>query len=292
MRAWLETWRPKAAARAKGAGAVMDLEPVQRLTRDIKKASGAMTVNQARYFVDAYYALQEYRKAADNQVRALVAAGEPNEVMVWLATQAAVLEQQIRRVLDTWSDSQKAGQWAKSITGIGPVIAAGLLAHIDIRKTPTAGHIWSFAGLNPEMKWQKGAKRPWNANLKTLCWKIGESFVKVSGLESDIYGKVWLERKERETRMNDAGAYAEIAAARVATVGKTTDAYKAYAAGKLPPGHIHARAKRYAVKLFLSHYHHVAYMIAFGGKPPKPYILTQEGGHAHMIEPPNWQPSP
>lgn len=269
----------------------MNLEPVQRLSKDIRKASGAMmTVNQARYLVDGYYILQEYRKAADNQVRALETAGEPNEVMVWLALQASTLEQQIRRSLDTWSDSQKAGQWAKSVTGIGPVIAAGLLAHIDIRKCPTVGHIWSFAGLNPEAKWNKGERRPWNANLKTLCWKIGESFVKVSGLESDVYGKIWLERKERETRMNEAGAFAAIATERVSTVGKSTDAYKAYAAGKLPPAHIHARAKRYAVKLFLSHYHHVAYMIAFGEKPPKPYILTQEGGHAHMIDPPNWQP--
>ena len=56
----------------------------------------------------------------------------------------------------------------------------------------------------------------------------------------------------------------------------------------LPPAHIHARAKRYAVKLFLSHWHHVAYMIEYDGQePPKPYILNQDG-HTHFLAPPNW----
>jgi hypothetical protein len=45
-----------------------------------------------------------------------------------------------------------------SIKGIGPVIAAGLLANIDITKAPTAGHIWRFAGLDPSSKWVGTAK--------------------------------------------------------------------------------------------------------------------------------------
>jgi len=56
----------------------------------------------------------------------------------------------------------------------------------------------------------------------------------------------------------------------------------------LPPAHIHARARRYAVKLFLSHYHHVAYEVATGQKPPKPYVLDRIPGHTHYVAPPNW----
>jgi len=58
-------------------------------------------------------------------------------------------------------------------------------------------------------------------------------------------------------------------------------------AGKLPPAHIHARAKRWAVKIFLAHWHHVAYMIEYKKAPPKPYSL-EHLGHVHMIEVPNW----
>lgn len=170
------------------------------------------------------------------------------------------------------------------------MIAAGLLAHIDITKAPTVGHIWRFAGLDPTVTWAKGQKRPWNASLKVLAWKIGESFVKVSGHDSDFYGHLYLERKAREQAKNEAGAYAEQAAAMLTKkrFRDETGAKKAYESGKLPPGHIHARAKRWAVKLFLSHWHHVAYESHYGTLPPKPYILTIEGGHAHRIDVPNW----
>jgi len=57
--------------------------------------------------------------------------------------------------------------------------------------------------------------------------------------------------------------------------------------GKLPPAHIHARVKRWAVKLFLAHYHHVAWTLAIGAPPPKPYVIAVLG-HADFIAPPNF----
>ncbi len=266
------------------------LEPVKRLSRDIVKASGVASVDEARYLVDTYYQLQDYRKASNNQARSLIGEGEPHEVITWAAEQMDVLENQIKRALAAWADSQPVAVWAQTIVGIGPVISAGLSAHIDISRAPTAGHIWRFAGLDPTSKWLPKTKRPWNAALKVLCWKIGESFVKVSGNPNDIYGKVYAERKALEISRNDNGDFAEQAAAILASknIGKDTDAYKAYVTGKLPPAHIHARAKRYAVKLFLSHYHHVAYKIANGEPPPFPYVLTLRmcvNGHVAQAQP-------
>ena len=52
-------------------------------------------------------------------------------------------------------------------------------------------------------------------------------------------------------------------------------------------GHIHSRAKRYAVKLFLAHYQHVAYWHEFGAEPPKPYAI-EHMGHADVIKPPDF----
>jgi hypothetical protein len=176
-----------------------------------------------------------------------------------------------------------------SIVGIGPVISAGLAAHIDVTRSNTVGHIWRFAGLDPTVEWKKGEKRPWNASLKCLCWTIGESFVKVSGRPDDFYGQLYLQRKQIEQQRNEAGGLADQAARKLERfkIGKDTDAYKAYAAGKLPPAHIHARAKRWAVKLFLAHYHHVAWTMATGTPPPKPYVISILG-HADMIMPPNF----
>lgn len=264
-------------------------DPLLRLSKDLRASAAELTTPQARYLVDLYYQIQEYRKRAANQERAMGADGEPHALVNWVFANMETLEGDIKRALDRYSSSKIPGQWAKSITGIGPVLSAGLLAHVDITKCPTAGHIWRFAGLDPTVTWEKKTKRPWNARLKTLCWLMGESFVKVSNNDSDVYGHIYAERKEQEQARNDAGEFAEQAAAvlQAKRIGKDTEAYKAYSVGKLPPAHIHSRAKRYAVKLFLSHFHHVAYEVEYGEAPPKPYILTKPQ-HAHYIAPPNW----
>lgn len=263
------------------------MEPIARLSRDTVKASIHLGLEEIRYLVDSYYALQEYRKAAANQELALGKGDEPHEVVSWLRSQTEGIEGQIKRVLDRWTDDDPLSCAAKQVTGIGPVISAGLRAHIDITKAPTVGHIWRFAGLDPTMQWEKGQKRPWNASLKTLCWKIGESFVKVSGLESDFYGKVYLDRKQREDAKNTSGDFSSQAEDKLKRfkIGKDTKARGCYEQGLLPPAHIHSRAKRYAVKLFLAHYHHRAHEIIVGCPPPKPYII-EHGGHAHFIAPP------
>lgn len=264
----------------------MELEPIARLSRDLKSAAKTLSDDEARFLVDAYYMMQEDRKRANNQVRALEEAVEPHDVIGWLAAQSDTLEKQIKRALDAYSGSSPVGEWARSVVGIGPVIAAGLLAHIDIEKAPTVGHIWRFAGLDPTTKWNKGEKRPWNAGLKVLCWKIGESFVKVSGNPAARYGAIYVERKAYESAKNERRDYAD-QAERILTekkIGKTTEAFKHYSEGRLPPAHIHARAKRYAVKLFLAHYHHTAYVDRFGTEPPLPYAIALQG-HAHHMKP-------
>lgn len=265
-----------------------DLTPIARLTRDQRKAAADLSDQEARYLVDTYYIVQEDRKRADNQVRAMKESGEPVALIVWLAEQHRSLENQIKGALDKYSANHPVGEWLRSVKGIGPVIAAGLLAHIDIAKAPTVGHIYSFAGLTEHQVWAKGQKRPWNADLKTLCWKAGESFVKVSGDEEAVYGQLYAQRKAKEQARNEAGEYADQAARilKAKNFGKTTDAYKHYSEGKLPPAHIHARAKRWAVKIFLSHLHEVWYEKHYGEPLPArfqyPFAIL---GHAHKIKP-------
>jgi hypothetical protein len=262
--------------------------PITRLTKDLKAAALTLSRDEARYLVDTYYQLQQLRIATSHQTRTLVESGEPHSVILWFATNADVLESQVKRALDSYSDASITGRWAKSITGIGPVIAAGLLAHIEIEKAQTAGAIWRFAGLDPTSKWEKGEKRPWNPDLKVLAWKIGESFVKVSGNEHDYYGKLLLERKVIEKARNDSGALREQAALNLTKLKrKDSVTAKANQEGRLSDGHIHSRAKRWAVKLFLSHVHQVMYMEHFHTPAPKPYILTQPT-HAHEISVPHW----
>jgi hypothetical protein len=281
------------------------LEPVKRLTRDIAKASVTLTDSEARFLVDSYYAMQENRKRSSMQMAALEKAGEPNAVMAWLSEQDETIEGQIKRALDKYTDQKYIGRWMKSITGIGPVIAAGMMAHINIRKCEcvpykgmkekpvhdcygisTAGHIYRYAGLEPTVVWEKGKLRPWNAALKTLCWKVGQSFMKFSNKPECFYGQIYRQKKDYYIKKNEAGDYREEALSRKDKVGKNTEAYKHLSEGKLPPGQIDARARRYAVKIFLSHLHEIWYRHEFGVEPPKPYAISILG-HGDYIAPPN-----
>lgn len=259
------------------------LLPIARLSRDLVDAATILSPDEARFLVDAYYIMQEGRKRADNQSRSM--EDEPHAVLAWLATQSGSLERQVARALDRYSNASPLGQWARDVVGIGPIISAGLLAHIDITKAPTVGHIWRFAGLDPTSEWKKGERRPWNASLKVLCWKIGESFLKLYNHEDCFYGHIYAERKLQEVEKNERGEFKEQAARALERkkYRKETEAYKAYIQGKLPPAHLNARAKRYAVKLFLAHYHGEAYQLHYGTAPPKPYAIAILG-HAHEIK--------
>ena len=151
-----------------------DFPAIERLAKDLKDATATMSEKEARFLVDAYYIIQEDRKRFKNQTTAM--GGEPHAVLAWFFQQNQTLEKQLHAALDRYSASKPIGQWVRGVFGIGPVIAAGLIAHIDIKQCPTAGHIWRFAGLDPTSKWGQGEKRPGNAGLKTLCWHIGQSF--------------------------------------------------------------------------------------------------------------------
>ncbi len=422
------------------------IDPVEQLNRDLRKAATSLGPNEARFLVDRFYQVQHFRIRTAAQIRSEQETQEPNLILQWQLSELEKLENNIKTVLGDYAKSHRPGRWALSVTGIGPVIAACLLAHIDIEKAETAGAIWRFAGLDPTVKWlgkagakttmeailgelgadadpdeiiteteleailshadgayvlsdqevaylanhlgqptgllyvtaadprghvtleavrtkfgpvaglavrpaaksgtlshaqviavahatnrapaslyrlatnEEGyvtkesltkalAKRPWNATLKVVAaFKFGESAVKVQNRESDIYGHIFAERKVEELRRNNMravpgseptryvpivdgqpGQFAEQAAHILETrkIDKATEAFGWYVKGLLPPANIHARARRYAAKLMLAHYHHVAFESRYGKEPPKPYILTQPG-HTHYLAPPGW----
>lgn len=300
----------------------LTLPPVAALEKDVKKAAATLGRNEARVLVDTYYQLQDFRIASTNQVRSILKAQEetseePHETLAFFGDQFKTLEKQIQSALDHYSSSLALGVWAREHIGIGPVIAAGLLAHIDVTKAPSASSVWRFAGYAPGQKKQKGVKRDWNADLKVLCWKMGDSFVKFSGREDCFYGKLYRNRKEFEL-IRDAqvqgpfktkeglpaleaveiagwwfqGGNSTAAAETLATTNFQDKAtIERYQSGKLPDGRLDMRARRYAVKRFLLHYWEAAYWLQYGTEPPHPYV-QEHLGHVHMEPCPIPYPKP
>jgi hypothetical protein len=293
---------------------------IDKLDRDLKQAARTLGRRQIRFLVDTYYQVQHFRIASSAQARTNAEGAEPNRLLVWNQDQMTSLEKNIQRALQEFSDTYTVGKWMMSICGIGPVISAGLLAHLEIepwkcvkgkkpgsfcnRANPhgpechavsmaTGCHFWRFAGLDPTVKWEKGQKRPWNAELKCLvAFKAGECFVKVQSRESDVYGKLYRERKDLEIARNLEGKFKATAEAVLESkrIGKDTEAYKHYSQGMLPPAHLHSRARRWAVKMFLSHVHAAMFEDFYGKPAPRPYIFDHPelGDHRHYIPVPNW----
>lgn len=310
------------------------LEPALRINRDLLKlvkqgGESGIPTTEARFLVDLYYTMQKQRIALNNRISALrrdaAKAGvpaEPHSAFLWVFEQFEVLEEQVKKLLQAYTKGHEMAWFFDQTCGVGPVLAAGLLAHIDIHKAPTAGHIWSFAGLVDGVKWKRGQRRPWNAALKTICWKIGDSFVKASTKPSDFYGKLYRQRKELEWannlsgelisqadksmmehpgqddtdrrlwlegRCNPAKARAMLEKGLTPTAAACRADTLTAGLSMLPPAHIDARARRYTVKLFLSHLQQCWWEQATGTKPPAPYVFSHMG-HGHFIAPPQVKP--
>lgn len=349
---------PKTATRPPSSGAAATtmppisvpktvLHPLPIAFDDLLEAALEGGRDEIRYLVKYYYLLQEGRMGANSQRLALDKEGKPHKLVTWVRDMDAAIEKAVLKVMDKWTAYEPSGMgaWAKSITGIGPVISAGLIAHIDIDRVQTVGQIWRLAGLDPTCQWlgqeraravvaecvtskiptaeevaalalktnrhfdrlmavmldatRKGtprerlikflSRRPWNSDLKVLLvYKAGESFVKVQNNPNDIYGKVFAQRKALEIQRNADGLFRDQAESVLArfNYGHDTEAYKWYSQGMLPPAHVHARARRYAAKLFVAHWFEEAYTRHNGRKPPLPYPIAFQG-HAHYIERPN-----
>jgi hypothetical protein len=227
------------------------------LNRIIKKIKGSFKLESGQIAdaVELYYDSQKLRLMHQNKQR----SEAPDELVDWLKKWLRMGEAVIYAKLKQWVEgpnSTPEAQWAYSQIGIGPVIAAGLAAHIDVEKANSISAVWKFAGQAPGYdKKIKGKTLPYNARLKTLCWKLGESLVKVSGKEGATYGKLYGEFKSKEVANNAAGKNAAAAKRELETKKiRDKETKTVLEGGKLTDGHLHARAKRRAVKILLSHY--------------------------------------
>ena len=113
-----------------------------------------------------------------------------------------------------------------AVRGVGFMLAAKLVAMIDIERCNTVSALWRFAGFGvvpfcpecetypdiqldkcPECggdiirkaeRLRKGEKAHYNTRLKTYCWQVGTSFLKSSSPYRDVYDKAREQYDKRE----------------------------------------------------------------------------------------------
>ncbi len=138
-----------------------EFSDVEKLTKNLKTRASHLHPSEARHLVAIYYTIQKYRIRTNNQVTQAEKNGEPYTIAPHFLDQFTSIEKQLKLALDKFSMGTYIGEWMRSIVGIGPVIAAGYLAHVDITKCQTAGALWRFSGSDPTSIWlsrEKAAK--------------------------------------------------------------------------------------------------------------------------------------
>lgn len=183
------------------------------------------------------------------------------------------------------SDVGPIWDWLRGIRGFKTGgITAQLLAYIDdIGKFDTISKLWRFAGLAViDGKAEPKDSPHYSRRFKSICWQIGELFVKMqTSLYADLYYEFYEDdrRKHPNTLCRDCGII----------IPKTTGGK-----WKCPenqehkiiynPAHIMLRSQRRAVKIFLQHLW--LKWRQFEGLPvSEPYVQAIMG-HTNIVPPP------
>ena len=135
------------------------------LKKEIKSVTNASR-QEIRCLVDNFYQIQEKRIALQGQIRAIRQEADDLEaetfadILEWQLKTQLIQEKGLKDALSCICQTSEVGRWLMSIKGIGPTLAAGLLAYFDVTGIEYATHFMSYSGLNDN-------NRPWLGREKT-----------------------------------------------------------------------------------------------------------------------------
>ncbi len=146
---------------------------------------------------------QKARIAIDNQIRSfgrieLIVPEYMIKISEDLHNKEKELEKQIIGLLK--SGDYKIYEWLKKVKGIGHLLSAKLISMIDIQKTPSPAHLWSFSGQTPDARRKKGVKNKFNPELKMYMFQVGDQFIKH---RTPKYRDIYDEEKKKQLELMD-----------------------------------------------------------------------------------------
>lgn len=209
------------------------------------------------------------------------------------------------------------------VHGIGPRLAGSILADLEPfggdEDHPegycTAAKVWARAGLHVIRKCLSGCDIPqgyygsecpkcgaevvgraeqrragkrstWSPFLKTTCFKVGNSFIKLGSkyrLDYERYKTRALAEMKCFSYCNNEGCKVKKKGTKLPRHTKRCPECEHPTTPN--KAHLHAMSRRYMVKLFLSHLHHVWWVEVLGNDVVAPYS-HEHMGHSKMI---NWR---
>jgi len=157
-------------------------------------------ISELRKLIDYYKRAQKQRIACEHWVRSysFMELSVPiivEQMLVDLQDYEKKCKKDIDYYFKDKENQTDIYKWLVSIKGISNILAGQLIGHIDIDKTPGISNLWSYCGLKPEDNRRRGKKCKWNHNLKSVCYLIGESFIKA---RTPKYREIYDKEKEKQ----------------------------------------------------------------------------------------------
>lgn len=232
-----------------------DLANAEALRRDAKIAAEKMSGREVAYITSLYLMFLKNRVAAQGRIRTL--PHDPNFALSYIMNIFEQNEEESRQILTAYTDAHPIAKEMKKIKGIGSIISAGYVSHVNMDRVVYFGQVLSYGGYCPNKVWKKGEKRPYNMDFRSVLIHAGRSFLFSSGYPDSYFGAHYRINRQVITDRNETGYYKPMAKAKLEKFNyrKETAAYKAYTEGKLPPAHIVALARFKCVSLFVGIVH-------------------------------------
>jgi len=232
---------------------------------------------ELKLLVGTYYALQKERIQTVLRIKALersgIAKSRAEDLHEHMDKELLRIEKWIAgKIEDRLKGNDIYNAWLKHVPGVGPILAAGLISVIDpISEVEKPSSLWKYAGQDvvdgKAPKRVRGQKVTWNPFFRTLCWKLGDSFVKAGGYYRKVYDKARAKEDSKapfKVPIEHVQGY--LLAENVGNIKKgemigreNISKFRKQAKGReevlvtLTDLHKYNRAKRKAVKLFIAH---------------------------------------
>jgi len=173
-------------------------------------------------------------------------------------------EENYKSLMDQYLFQEKLWYlWLEKIKGISSVLGSNLLKNFGYCENyQYVSSLWRHCGFDPDgaKGRRKGETISYNPKLKTLVWKIGDSFVKQ---RTQPYRKIYDGEKSRQHKLME---------------NESENAPKS-------KKHADLRSRRKMVKIFLQHYYLIGRKLK-GLSITEPYPFDKLG-HKHFISPPS-----
>ena len=208
-------------------------------------------------------------------------------------------EKEYKKLMEEFVESESIyNEFLTKIKGISAILSANLLKEFGYcEKAPNISSLWKYTGMHVENGEapvrKKGEKLSFNAKLRTLCYKISDSFVKQ---RTPFYREIYDKEKERQVGLmnevlNKLSKEQEKELKKIKKRKEKRDFFNQFNP-KAPVSLLNAdmRARRKMVKIFLAHYWQASKELSHSQKEnhksvAKPYV-EEKLNHKHIY---NWR---